>query len=73
MHLHSQVIILCTDVLGQQVYRFGSAVPNTDLRSTKKEGGRWELGKRGEEPKDVDLCGKAGVWAMATMEGAHSP
>lgn len=37
MHLYSQVIIFCADVLCQQVNGFGAAVTDSDLRPVQEE------------------------------------
>lgn len=37
MHLYSQVIIFCADVLCQQVDGFGATVTDSDLRPVQEE------------------------------------
>lgn len=31
MHLHSEIVIFCTDVLRQKVYRLGAAIADSNL------------------------------------------
>lgn len=38
VHLHCQVVILCTDVLGQQVDGLGSPISDSDLGATEGNG-----------------------------------
>lgn len=37
VHLHSQIVIFCTDVLGQQVNGLGPTIADSDLRPADRK------------------------------------
>ena len=63
MHLHGQVVILSTDVLGQQVDGLGPSVPDADLGPAREQRAESEPGPRphsqtGSQERSPARCGR---------------